>query len=93
MTLFAFLAAAVGPLAVRVLAALGISLLTFVGVEAVVSQLVAYVTTSWSGMSGDTVALLGLGGLGEGIGMVLGAINARLAMWSLASASRWVVGG
>lgn len=93
MTLFAFLAAAVGPLAIRILAALGISLLTFVGVEAIVGQMVTYITSSWSGMSGDAVALLGLGGLGEGIGMVLGAINARLAMWSLASASRWVVGG
>jgi len=59
----------------------------------IVAQLVQYVVTAWSGMTGYTVALLGLGGLGEGIGMVLGAINARLAIWAAASASRWVVGG
>lgn len=93
MTLFSFLISAVGPLALKVLSMLGISLLTFVGVEAIVAQLVQYVVTAWSGMTGDTVALLGLGGLGEGIGMVLGAINARLAIWAAASASRWVVGG
>lgn len=93
MSLWSFLASAVGPLAIKILAALGISLLTFVGVEAVVGELVQYAVSAWSGLSGDAAAILGLAGLGEGIGMVLGAINARLAIWSAASASRWVVGG
>lgn len=93
MTLWSFLLAAVGPLAIRVLSALGISMLTFVGVEAVVNELIQYVTTAWSSLAGDAALLLGLAGLGQGMGIVLGAITARLAIWSAASASRWVVGG
>ena len=93
MTLWSFLLAAVGPLAMRVLSALGISVLTFVGVESVVDQLIAYVTGAWGGLPGDAALLLGLAGLGEGMGVVLGAITSRLAIWSAASASRWVVGG
>ena len=39
MTLWGFLAAAVGPLAIKILIALGISAVTFIGVDTVSAQL------------------------------------------------------
>jgi hypothetical protein len=92
-TLFAFLAAAVGPLAVRILLALGVSVLTVSGVDTVVSQLVGYVTSNWSGMAGSVAGLVGLSGAGQALGLVLGAINARAALWAMTSMTRWVVKG
>lgn len=82
--------AAVGPVVVKALAILGISAVTFVGVDSVVSELLAHVTTSYGGMSGSMAQIAGLAGAGQAIGLVLGAINARLALWAAASATKWV---
>lgn len=90
-TLFAFLASAVGPLAIKILLALGVTAITFTGVETVVSALTDHVITSYGGFSGEILALVNLAGLGQGVGLVLGAINSRLALWLAASATRWVV--
>lgn len=93
MTLWAFLLAAVGPLAIKVLAALGISAITFVGVDIVVGQLLALMSSNFGGFTGDTAAILGLAGVGKSLGIISGAITSRLALWSVASATRWVTGG
>jgi|GEM_PF-926456 len=93
MNLWTFLAAAVGPLAIKVLTALGISVLTVTGVQAVAGELVAYVQSSWGTMPSAMAGLVGLSGLPTAVGMVLGAFNARLALWVATSASRWVVKG
>ena len=90
MTLFSFLAAAVGPLAIRILLALGISAVTFVGVDLVVQALVGRVVSSYSGLPAATLQLVSLAGVGQGLGVVLGAVNARLALWSFASATKWI---
>lgn len=90
MTLFSFLAAAVGPLAIRILLALGISAITFVGVDVAVAALVNRVVSSYAGLPVATLQLCSLAGVGQGLGVVLGAVNARLALWSLAAATQWV---
>lgn len=92
MTLWEFLVDAVGPLAIKVLAAVGISLVTFIGVDSVVNGLLGHMSAAWAGLSGDAAALLGLGGVGKALGLGSGAITARLALWSAASSSRWVAG-
>lgn len=91
MTIFAWLVGAVGPLAVRVLMALGISAITYTGVQSIFGQLVGYVQSSWAGMPADMTALVGLSGAGTAVGMILGAAGSRLAIWVAGSASRWVV--
>ena len=90
MTLWAFLASAVGPLAIKILIALGITAVTFVGVDTVTSQLVGYVTASYTGLPSATLQIFGLAGVGQGLGLILGAINARLALWLFASATKWI---
>lgn len=89
-TLFAFLASAVGPLAIRILTALGVSVLTFTGVTESLAGLTSYVQTTYAGLPADLLALAGLAGVNEGIGLILGAMTARVAVWSAASATRWV---
>lgn len=91
--MWSFLAAAVAPLAIRILLALGVSVLTVTGVDVVVSTLVDYVVSHWGGMAGSVAGLVGLSGAPEAMGLVLGAINARVTLWALTSASRWVVSG
>lgn len=93
MTLWAFLAAAVGPLAIKVLMALGISALTITGLDAVVQTLISYVQTSWGTMPAAMAQLVGLSDLHVAVGMVLGAYNARVSLWLITSATRWVVKG
>ena len=74
MNLFAFLASAVGPLAIKILAALGISAVTFVGVDLVVSQLLGLITTGFGGFTGATAQVLGLAGFGKALGIIVGVI-------------------
>lgn len=93
MTLWGFLVAAVGPLAIKILVGLGISVLTLTGMQAVADQLIGYVQSSWGTMPAAMAGLVGLSGLPTAVGMVLGAFNARLALWMATSASRWVVKG
>ena len=90
MTLWGFLAAAVGPLAIKILIALGISAVTFVGVDTVSAQLIGYVTSGYSGLPVATLQIFGLAGVGQGLGLILGAFNARLALWLFASATKWI---
>lgn len=93
MTLWAFLFQAVGPLAIKVLAALGISVLTITGVSEALQGLQAYVQSTWGGMPAVMVQLCGLAGLHTAVGLVLGAYNARLALWLATSATRWALRG
>lgn len=58
--LFPFLSAAIGSLAMRVLTAVGIGVVTFVGLDAVISGY-------------QSAALAALGGGGEGVGFVVNA--------------------
>lgn len=82
-SLGAFFGAAAAPIAKKVLQGLGIGMVTYVGVDAVFSGIRDYVLASWSGLSLDLVSLLSLGGYGEGIGILLAAMAARVAMLSL----------
>ena len=90
MSMFSFLLAAVGPLAIKILAALGISAVTFVGVDTAMQALIAHVTNGYGGLPGSVLLLASLAGMPQALGLVLGAINARLALWLAASATKWV---
>jgi hypothetical protein len=56
-TLFAFLASAVGPLALRVVAALGLGIVTFAGVDTVLSTLITKAQSDWGTVAGDILGL------------------------------------
>ena len=77
------LAGAAGPLAKRVLQSLGLGMVTFAGLDIVFSQLRDFCISSWQNMPADVLAIASLGGYGEAIGIMLGAIGARLSFAAL----------
>lgn len=80
------------PIAVRVITALGMGLVTFTGVTAAFQGLIGYAQTNWSAMPSSVLALSSIAGIPEGLGIIAGAMVARVGMWVVASATRWVVG-
>lgn len=83
-SLFDWLASAVGPLAKRVLSALGIGWLTFEGLGAMVDQARDAVISAWGGISANVLTVASMAGVGTAIGIVLGAIVARVTFVMLA---------
>lgn len=67
------------PIAKKVLVALGIGTITYTGLTALGGQVQAAVISSWGTLGGATLAIATLGGIPQSIGIILGALNARLA--------------
>ena len=88
MTWGAFLLQAVGPLAVRVLSVLGMSVVTFAGVSELVNQLIASAVGSWATLPAAVLGLASLSGIPEALGMVCGAMVARATLWAATSATK-----
>jgi hypothetical protein len=82
-TLGALLTAAAGPLAKRVMTALGFGVVSFVGVDLAVSGLLSQAQAAWGGMSGDVAAYVALSGANTGLSILAGAIVGRVALTSL----------
>lgn len=90
-SLYAFLAAAVGPLAIRVLTALGFAAVSFAGVQTAFNGLLSSAQSSWSAVSGDVLALASLAGVPEALGLIAGAMSARVGLWVAASSMRLII--
>lgn len=93
MKLFTFLLGAVGPLAIRVLSAVGFTAVTFTGVQAVVNQLIGLAQTHWSEAPAGVIQLASLAGIPEGLGLICGAFVARLTLWLAAQATKLIFTG
>lgn len=74
----------VGPLAKRVLSALGIGWVTFEGLGALFDQARNAFVASWGAMGSSVLTVIELAGVGVALGVILGALTARLAYSSLA---------
>lgn len=79
----AFLLALVQPILSRILIALGFSVVTFVGMDLVIQQLVDYAVSAWGDLPGNILALAGLAGVGEALSIIMGAVLTRLLIWQL----------
>lgn len=88
-----FLAAAVGPLAIRALVAVGFGVVSFTGVTTAFSGLTSYAQQYWAAMPADLLTLLGLCGFPTAIGLVFGAMVGRLAVWTVMSGSKLLFRG
>ena len=90
MNLATFLVGLVGPLMARWLSAMGLSLITLVGLEAASGSIKTVLLNNLHSLPAAGVQLGGLFGLWECVGMVLGATafvmtwNAAKGFWSLA---------
>lgn len=93
MPLAAWLLSMVGPLALRVLSAVGIGLVTYTGASSGMDALINLAVSSWSGVPADVLQLASLAGIPQAIGMICGAFSTRVATWVAVQAKRVVWGG
>lgn len=91
MTAAAWLLALIGPLVIRGIIALGFTAVTFTGVTALVATLVSSAQTSWASMPAAVLQLVALSGIPEVMGMLFGALTARVTMWAAVSMSKYVL--
>lgn len=89
--LFSWLLAAIGPLAIRAIAALGFTAVTYTGVTALVSNLIQTAQQNWSSIPVAVLQLCTLSGIPQVLGMIFGAYMARVAMWAAVGAARYVL--
>lgn len=87
MPLAAFLMSMVGPLVGRVLLALGFSIITVGGMDIVMGQLKSQLHAAGMGMGADAFGLFQVAGGGIGLGIIIGAINTRIALWTATKAT------
>lgn len=91
MNLFTFLLAAVGPLVLRVIAALGMSIVTFTGVDLALKGAIEIAQANWSGMAPAVLGLAGVAGVPQCLGLIAGAMTARVGMWVASKAISFVL--
>lgn len=83
-----FLLQMVRPLVARVLVALGLSVVSFVGMDVLMSQLVQAAQNAWGGLPLGVLQLAGLAGIGEALSIIMGAVLTRVMIWQLSRSSR-----
>ena len=88
MPLATWLFAMVSPLVAKILLSLGFSVVTIVGMDAVLNTLKTMFVTQANLMPAAALQLALLGGAGEGIGIIFGAITTRLLLWQISKATR-----
>jgi hypothetical protein len=90
--MWGFLAAAVGPLAIRALVAVGFGVVTFAGVQTAFAALTGYAQQYWSALPSSVLALASMCGVDVALGLVFGAMVGRLAVWGVINGSKLVFG-
>jgi len=74
------LIALAGPLAKRVLTALGIGIVTYGAVQVAFTAAQNALLASYGQISADIVGPLNLAGFGQAVGIILGALGAKVAL-------------
>lgn len=67
------------PVVQRVLAALGLGVVTYESLSVLSGQLDGLIRGAWGGLGGAILDIASLGGIPQAIGIILAAYNARLA--------------
>jgi uncharacterized membrane protein required for colicin V production len=62
---------------------LGFSVVSIVGVEAVVGQLKSALIGSMNGLPSDMLQFALLLGIGKALGMIFGAVTTKLTLWAI----------
>ena len=83
MGLASFFAALAAPLAKRVLSALGFGFVSYTGLSIALNSAIDQVRSAYGGISGDTLALIQLSGMGTAISIICGALVGRLSVVAL----------
>lgn len=83
-----WLAGLMGTLTAKVLLALGMQVVTITGVGLALTTIRAMVIANLGAVPAAGFQLLLLSGLGTGLGIVLGAVAFRLALWQITNSVR-----
>lgn len=83
-----YLASVSVPIAKRVMAGLGIGVVTYVGLAAVMMQIQNAVVSNWGAINVSAMQFLSLAGVPDAIGIVLAAVAARFSMLQLSALGR-----
>ena len=75
-----FLEAAIAPLARRVLAALGLGIISYAVVTTILAAVILAAKAHYNSIPAMALSIAGLGGVGEGLGIVVGAVVFRAAL-------------
>jgi hypothetical protein len=93
MSLFSFVLTAIGPWAIRALVAVGFASVSFAGVTTAFGGLVSYAQGQWGGLPAAVLQLATLFAVPQAIGLVFGAMSARIALWAAGNATKLVFKG
>ncbi len=85
-TLAGFIIAITGPVVLRIMMVLGLSVITFTGVTDLVQQLIGSAQSSWGALPSQVLGLAALAGVPEALGIICGAFAARATLWAATSA-------
>lgn len=77
-SLFAWILAAIGPIAKRLLASLGIGWITYEGYSFVVDQAKSSLASAWGGMTSEALSMASSSGFGVAFGIILGAFAFKI---------------
>ncbi len=88
MPIGTWLMAMMAPLTARILVTLGFSVVTIVGMDAVISGLKAQFIAQVGAIPSAGLNLALLAGCGQALGIIFGAITTRLLLWKITSATR-----
>lgn len=78
-----FLDQYLGSFARNVLSSLGIGVISYAGIKTVFDQLVLLAQTHFNSIGSDALAVVQLAGIGEAIGIIVGAITFKLTMTTM----------
>lgn len=82
MNLAAFLISMVKPIVAQILISLGLSIVTYTGIQLILNQLNSLIQSNLSALPVTVAQLMGLAGFGEVLGILVGAFAFRLSMLS-----------
>lgn len=83
-----FLLAMMEPLLAKVLMALGFSVVSIVGMEAIITQLKSSFVADLQAMPADLLAVFQLAGGGLALGIIFGAMATKLTLWGIQQSTR-----
>ncbi|MFQ1966855.1 DUF2523 domain-containing protein [Aeromonas veronii] len=78
MPIAAWLLSIASPIVIRVLTQLGIGVVSYVGAEAAVTQMMTLAQTQWSGLPSIVIQFMAIGGFNTALGIIAGGVTARL---------------
>lgn len=88
MPLFTWLLSIAWPLVKKVMVMLGIGIISYAGLSAIGAEIQSAVLSSWGQLGGATLQIATLGGIPQSIGIILGALNARIAYIAIGKIGR-----